>query len=159
MAKFRLLFFLFCLTLIGITSCDSIQKRVASSDTTDIVDDSVKSLMVDNTEGRNKKNKVEIIEEKIGPGWEELGRVKASCAVLVDGELKLLELNGLSLYLYAKIIGNDIIYQATTKKIEDWGDVENDLELVIKGDFVAYYLGEAYHFNATALKGWYFNLP
>ena len=110
-------------------------------------------------EKKKKKKKAEIIEEKIGPGWEELGRVNAIWAVQSNGELTIIGLSRLDLYLYAKSFGNDIIYQATTKKIEEWGEAENDLELVIKGNYSAYYQGEEYHFNATALNGWYFNLP
>lgn len=154
-----LFYLLLTIAFIGVAGCETNQKKVDSLDTTDVVNDSTESLRGEITQVTNKKTKEEIIEEKIGSGWEELGRVNASLAVKSNGELTILGLNGLYLYLYAKNIGDDVIYQATTRKIEDWGDTENDLELVTKGDFYAYYRGEEYHFNATALSGWYFNLP
>lgn len=159
MANTCLLVLLLGLTIIAATGCDSPQKKVDPLKVADVGNDSVESLRDDGIIERKNKKKAEIIEEKIGPGWEELGRVSANWAVQSNGKLIILGFNGLDLYLYAKCLGNDIVYQATTKKIEEWGEAENDLELVIKGNYSAYYQGEEYHFNATALHGWYFNLP
>lgn len=152
---------LFGLTFIALASCDGVQNKVNSISMQSASGDYTESRIDDVVGGKNKKTKAEIIEEKIGPGWEGLGPVQASNAVKIDGRLVMLTKNSLTIYLYAKSIGNDIIYLATTTRIEDWGDESLEQELVSKGDFSTYdNRGEEYHFNATSFGGtYYFNLP
>lgn len=161
MERLCLLGLLLGLIFTALTSCDGVQKKGNSIDMKGEANDSIESIRDGISEVKNNKTKMEIIEERIGPGWEGVGRVNASPAVQVNGKLTFFgSVNSHSLYLYAKSIGNNIVYQATSKKIEDWDDAENDLGLVTKGDYSVYddNRGEVYHFNAT-VDCWYFNLP